>query len=160
MKIVKYQDCYAEAVKDLICDLQDYLIGLDECHIQMRLQDYREKCFDSMMDEIAENKGIIYLAIEDNKVLGFISGIVEVTDEFDSLFISLKKSGRITELCIEESSRSKGIGVKLLHETENYLKCQGCEFVYIEVFGPNKKAFNFYDKNGYNLRNIEVMKKI
>ena len=43
---------------------------------------------------------------------------------------------------------------------EEYFKSVECKAVLIDVFGYNLNAQNFYSKNGYKNRNIEIMKKI
>lgn len=47
----------------------------------------------------------------------------------------------------------------LLVDLQNYLVVY-CKRINIEVFGPNKKGLNFYEKNDYIIRNIIVSKKI
>ena len=42
---------------------------------------------------------------------------------------------------------------------EQYLKNLGCEDILIGVFGYNKDAIEFYKKNNYNTRYIEMTKK-
>lgn len=43
---------------------------------------------------------------------------------------------------------------------ERYFKSIGCQGILIDVFAYNENAQQFYYKNGYFNRNIEVMKKI
>ena len=53
-----------------------------------------------------------------------------------------------------------GIGKLLLKKIEEYFKSIDCKRINIEVFGPNKRGLNFYEKNGYIIRDIIVAKKI
>lgn len=48
----------------------------------------------------------------------------------------------------------------LLVELQEYFKSIHCKRITIEVFGPNKNAYNFYYKNGYIDRDIFVSKQI
>lgn len=43
---------------------------------------------------------------------------------------------------------------------EEYFKSINCKRVNIEVFGPNKKGLNFYEKNDYIIRDMIVSKKL
>ena len=70
------------------------------------------------------------------------------------------KRGRITELIVERAARGTGTGKALLREMEAYLKHMGCEAIAIDVFAPNQNAVEFYRRNGYEPRNIEVLKLI
>jgi GNAT superfamily N-acetyltransferase len=103
---------------------------------------------------------MIYVAVENSNVLGFIAGIVEEVNGVDKLTVNLSKFGRVEELCVTDKIRSNGVGTLLMNKMEDYLKSKDCNYIYIDVFGPNIGAQNFYNKKGYNLRNVEVMKKI
>lgn len=98
--------------------------------------------------------------MEDNKVLGFVFGIIEIKSEHEKLSINIDRNGRVEELCVTKNTRSKGIGTLLMNKIEEYFKDNKCDYVYIEVFGPNKLAQNFYYKNGYNMRDLELIKRI
>jgi hypothetical protein len=43
---------------------------------------------------------------------------------------------------------------------ENYLKAQGCDTVWLDVFAANTQAHSVYLKNGYVDREIGMLKKI
>ena len=47
-----------------------------------------------------------------------------------------------------------------MKKIEEYLKSAGCVRVTIEVYGPNKNALNFYDKNGYEVVEYYVTKRL
>lgn len=47
---------------------------------------------------------------------------------------------------------------KLLNEVESDLNSIGCKAILLEVFGYNINAINFYNKNGYNFRIIDMIK--
>ena len=67
------------------------------------------------------------------------------------------KRGRITELVVAKEYRGKHIGKKLLESMRDYLKSIGCEKIMIAVFGYNKNAIKFYEKNGYHMRMIDMI---
>ena len=45
MKIIEYNSKYDEQIKDLLVELQNYLIDIDYWHTQVMLPEYREGNF-------------------------------------------------------------------------------------------------------------------
>ncbi len=160
MKIIEYNSKYNEQLKDLLVELQNYLIDIDDWHTQVMLPEYREKSFIMDMEKVNTQKGKIYLALENNLITGLIMGIVDEKDEIDKLTNDCAKTGSVIELIVKNNVRGNGIGKLLLEKMEEYFKGINCKRINIEVFGPNKKGLNFYEKNGYIPRDIIVSKRI
>lgn len=158
--IIEYDMQYDEQIKDLLVELQNYLIDIDDWHTQVMLPEYRENSFKMDMKKIEKQNGKIYLAIENDIVIGLIMGVVEVKDEIDKLTNDCAKTGSVIELIVKNNIRGNGIGKSLLEKIEEYFKSINCKRINIEVFGPNKKGLNFYKKNDYITRDIIVSKKI
>lgn len=72
---------------------------------------------------------------EDDKLIGYISGITE------------HKWFYLTDLWIEEKHRRKGLGSKLLGMIESKAKTEGMEHIYLWTAGQINSLF--YEKNGY-----------
>ena len=147
--IIEYDMQYDEQIKDLLVELQNYLIDIDDWHTQVMLPEYRENSFKMDMKKIEKQNGKIYLAIENDIVIGLIMGVVEVKDEIDKLTNDCAKTGSVIELIVKNNIRGNGIGKSLLEKIEEYFKSINCKRINIEVFGPNKKGLNFYKKNDY-----------
>ena len=160
MKIVEYNNKYDEPIKDLLVELQKYLINIDDWNTQILKTNYREEYFKLDMELVKNQNGKIYLAQEDQDIVGLVIGIINKVDEVDRLTNDCKKTGNVIELIVSKNARGKGIGNKLLEKIEKYFISINCERISIEVFGPNKKALNFYQKNGYTTRDIFVSKNI
>ena len=158
--IIEYDMQYDEQIKDLLVELQNYLIDIDDWHTQVMLPEYRENSFKMDMKKIEKQNGKIYLAIENDIVIGLIMGVVEVKDEIDKLTNDCAKTGSVIELIVKNNIRGNGIGKSLLKKIEEYFKSINCKRINIEVFGPNKKGLNFYKKNDYITRDIIVSKRI
>ena len=158
--IVEYDTKYDEQIKDLLVDLQNYLIDIDNWHTQIMLPEYREKCFKMDMDKVKNQGGKIYLEVENDKVNGLIIGVVEEKDDIDKLTNDCAKTGSVIELIVKNNIRGNGIGKALLEKLEEYFKSIDCKRINIEVFGPNKKGLNFYEKNDYVIRDYIVSKKL
>lgn len=158
--IIEYNTEYKEQVKDLLVELQNYLIDIDDWHTQVMLPEYREKIFEMDINKVKKQNGKIYLSVDNGIVIGLIIGIVEEKDEIDKLTNDCAKTGSVLELVVESNIRGNGIGKSLLERIEEYFKSINCKRINIEVFGPNKKGLNFYEKNNYIIRDMIVSKKI
>jgi len=159
MEIIDYSSKYDEQIKDLLVELQEHIVKIDREQYNILTDKYREKYFKKTMEEIDKYEGKIFLAIESENLVGLIVGLINNEDESTYDFKAPKR-GRVTELVVSQKCRSKGIGKELLDTMENYFKGVGCKGVLIDVFAYNERAQEFYYKNGYFNRNIEVMKKI
>ena len=85
MQIIEYSPKYDEQIKDLLVELQNYLVDIDDWHTQVTLSEYRETYFKMDMDKVKTQNGKIYLAIAEGNVVGLIIGIVDEKDEIDKL---------------------------------------------------------------------------
>ena len=158
--IIEYDSKYDEQIKDLLVELQNYLIDIDDWHTQVMLPEYRENIFKMDMNKVRKQNGKIYLSLENNIVIGLVIGIVEEKDEIDKITNDCAKTGSILELIVKNNIRGNGIGKSLLEKMEEYFKSINCKRINIEVFGPNIKGLNFYEKNDYVIRDIIVSKRI
>lgn len=159
LKIVDYSSKYNEDIKDLLVELQEYIANLDREKYNILTNEYREKYFEKTLDEVNKYEGKIFLATEEEHVIGIIVGLINNEDESTYDFKAPKR-GRVTELIVSKKWQSNGVGKQLLNQMECYFKSIGCQGILIDVFAYNKNAQKFYYKNGYFNRNIEVMKKI
>ena len=95
-----------------------------------------------------------FIAVEDNKLVAVIMGIVGKYDKCDYLDYKCPKRGEITELVVLNRIRSGGLGQQLMKKMDDYFKSIGCEYVMIDVFAYNNLAINFYNKQGYHIRGL------
>lgn len=160
MKIVEYEEKYIDDVKDLLVELEEYILRIDEDELDQLHPEYRNKMVLIDLEEVNENNGKCFLAIEDEKVIGLIIGTVRKYDEYDYLDYKCPKCGEVTELVVAKETRGKGVGRKLMQVVEEYFKSIGCEYISIEVFAYNKNAIKFYESEGYHTRGLIDIKKI
>lgn len=160
MEIVEYSDKYLEDVKDLLVELEEYIVSIDKDELDQLHPEYREKMAILDLDEVREWNGKCYLAIEDGKAIGLIMGIIPGYDEYDYLDYKCPKRGEITELVVSKNIRSKGIGRELMKVMEDYFKANNCEYVLVDVFAYNDNAIKFYEKSGYHSRMLVDIKKL
>lgn len=160
MQIVEYENKYLEDVRDLLVELEDYIVSIDKDNLDIVHQEYREKMAIKDLEEVNNNEGMCYLALDDNKVVGLIMGCIFPYEEYDYLDYKCPRRGEITELIVNKKARSKGIGNLLMNKIEEYFKEKDCEYIFVEVFGYNDNAFKFYSKDGYHTRMNTMIKKI
>ncbi len=160
MKIIEYEDTYLEDVRDLLTELEKYIVSIDEDNLDQVHHEYHEKMALIDLKEVKENDGKCYLAIEDNRAIGLIMGTIPKYDKYDYLDYKCPKRGEITELIVTSKTRSKGVGKALINKIEEYFKSFGCEYVLVDVFAYNKNAIKFYENKGYHSRMYTNIKKL
>ena len=161
MQIVEYENKYLEDVKDLLVELEEYILSIDKDNLDQLHPEYREKMAILDLKAVQDFSGKCYLAInEDDKAIGLIMGTIPPYDEFDYLDYKCPKRGEITELIVTNKIRSKGIGQELINKMEEYFKSVGCEYVIVDVFAYNDIGKNFYNKKDYHARMETMIKKI
>ncbi len=160
MTIIEYEDKYLEDVKDLLVELEEYILTIDEDELDQLHPDYREKMALFDLKDVKDYAGKCYLAIENDKAIGLIMGTIPPYDENDYLDYKCPRRGRITELIVTSKIRSNGVGQALMNKMEDYFKSVGCEYIIVDVFAYNQNGINFYDKQGYHPRMHTEIKKI
>ena len=160
MPIIEYEKKYLEDVKDLLVELEEYILAIDEDNLDQLHPEYREKMALLDLQAIYENNGKCYLAIENEKAIGLIMGTIIKYDEYDYLDYKCPKEGEITELIVTAKTRNNGVGELLMKQMEEYFKSVGCEYILVDVFAYNKNGIKFYDKQGYHSRMYTNIKKI
>lgn len=160
MKIIEYEEKYLEDVKDLLVELEEYIISIDKEELDRLHPEYRDKMAILDLEEVKKYNGKCFLAIENDKVVGLIMGCVPEYDEFDYLDYKCPKRGEITELIVSKNVRSNGIGLLLMKELEEYFISVGCEYILVDVFAYNNIGINFYNKTGYHNRMHTMIKKL
>jgi len=160
MQIIEYEDRFLDDVKNLLVELEEYIIKVDEDGLDQLHSEYKDKMALLDLKTIKDNNGKCYLAIQNNMVIGLIMGYVRTYDEFDYLDYKCPKSGVISEFIVSEKVRSKGIGKQLINKMEEYFKSINCEYILLECFAYNKSAINFYKNQGYHTRMLVNIKKL
>lgn len=160
MKIIEYEEKYLEDVRDLLTELEEYIVTIDKDELDQVHSDYHEKMALVDLEEINKNNGICYLAIENDKTVGLIMGTIPPYSANDYLDYKCPKRGIITELIVTSKIRSNGVGQALMEKIEEYFKLNNCKYVLVDVFAYNENAINFYNKKGYHHRMYTDIKKL
>lgn len=115
---------------------------------------------DKMIKVSEKKQGAIFLACDDKKVVGFISGYVDEQDADEKMETIPAIPGVIGEFYVSDQYRGQQIGRQLLAKMEQYLKASGSTIIRFPVFAPNAVARRFYEKAGYTERLIYIMKEL
>ena len=121
MKIIEYEEKYLEDVRNLLTELEEYILTIDKDNLDQLHPEYHEKMALLDLEEVENNNGKCYIAIENDKAIGLIMGIVINFDKYDYLDYKCPKEGEITELIVTKKIRSKGVGQALMNKMETYL---------------------------------------
>ena len=160
MEIIEYEEEYLEDVKNLLTELNEYIVFIDKDNLSKTHPEYHEKMAIIDLEKVNKNNGKCYLAIIHKKVVGLIMGTIRAYDSYDYLDYKCPKEGIITELIVTKSMRSNGVGQALMKQMEIYFKEVGCEYVLVDVFAYNENAINFYKQKGYHPRMYTNIKKL
>lgn len=160
MQIIEYEDKYLEDIRDLLTELEEYIVSIDKDQLDQVHPEYHEKMALVDLEDVKNNNGICYLAIETDKPIGLIMGTIPPYDEYDYLDYKCPKRGIITELVVTSKIRSKGVGQALINKMEEYFKLNQCDYVLVDVFAYNEIGKKFYNKNGYHHRMYTDIKKL
>lgn len=154
----EYQEEDRARIKTLFDDFQDYLVVLDSWHRLRRLPGCGTQFLDETLKEVLGQQRVLYVALADNMIAGFVVGTIEKLH--DRLDVIDSTVGRITELYVDAAFRGQGIGTQLMEHVERYFRTNRCDVSKVEVFVPNIPARRLYEKFGYQHRDIDSMKKL
>jgi ribosomal protein S18 acetylase RimI-like enzyme len=160
VKITEFKKSETSGLVNLMEILQDYIADIDPLHRIRRSPEYGRIYTDSLLKKIKLSTGKIYLAKQDQSILGCIAGAIEIQNEAERAGIIPSKAGRVLDLIVRDGYRGQGIGTKLMSAMEDYFRVNGCDIVRIEVFVPNIQAHAFYTLNQYTNRTYDMVKPI
>ena len=64
MQVIEYEDKYLEDVKDLLVELEEYIVSIDKDNLDQVHPEYREKMAIIDLEEVKNNNGKCYIAVE------------------------------------------------------------------------------------------------
>ena len=140
--------------------LQDYIVSVDPLKRVLREPRFGELYTNWLLEVMREQKGIIYFAEAEGKIVGCVSGMLPPPSLHEQAGGIPSKHGRVQELYVDDKYRERGIGRALMKKMEDYFHKNGCDAVCVEVFAPNENAQEFYKSCGYFERDISLMKRI
>ncbi len=157
----EYRDEDYQALVGCLRGLQGFVHALDPLEHLRAIHDFNAEAYtDSLLASVSKKQGQIFLADHDGKVTGCVAGWVIPDEDVDLVSHHPSKTGRVFELFVDESVRGKRVGAGLMSAMELYFLEKGCDSVRLEVFSPNKDAYAFYRKIGYDDRCVDMIKPL
>ena len=147
-------------------ELQKYFSEIDRTHESLPYTDMDDahRYMQKMLDDVENMNGKVFVAEENNQVIGFIQGVIikhkKGDDEIYDLSHNPSKDGWIGLLFVEPEYRGSGVGRELLDKMKNYFKSRGCTSVRLLVLSDNTHAVSVYKKNGFLCHDLEMVLKI
>ena len=105
-----------------------------------------EKHYSYLKERLENNEAFIFVACDDentDKIIGFVLNYVT----FSSL--ALNKIVILNDLFVDSSARKKGIGEKLISQTETFAKEIGSHTIRLRTAKTNNAAQKLYHKMGF-----------
>lgn len=149
-----------DSLVSLMDKFNQYIQSVDDKHRTDFKPESSEYFTDKMIKLAQDKDGVIYVACDQEKVIGFISGYIDSQDQDEKMETIPAKPGVVGELFVIDEYRGKKIGKQLLSRMENYLKNKSCDIVRFAVFAPNTSARRFYEHVGYGERIVYIMKEL
>lgn len=157
--IEEYCEAQADEMKDLLVELQQYLASLDKRGVLVLKDNFRDGCFNYVLDEVKKHDGKIFVARKEGNLIGTVVCKVFQGGGEAEYTTSCPKIGFISDLVVTKSERGNGVGKALLSRAEKYFAEKNCKYTQLEVFALNTQAFEFYEKLGYEVNCYYLSKK-
>ena len=107
MQIIEYDPKYDENIKELLIELHNYLIDIDNWHALVMKPEFKEGTFNMDLKKVKNQEGKIYLAKDEENIVGLIICIVDEKDEEDILTNDCARTGVVLELVVNYKYRRK-----------------------------------------------------
>ena len=106
-----------------------------------------------MKEYIQNEKAIVYGAVENEKLMGFVWGYTyPFREDTNRLYVSI--------IHVSNACRSRGIGKQLLSALETEAKKIGYSAIFLHTEAFNTGAIHFYEREGFLKERIQLAKII
>ena len=109
---------------------------------------------DSEDDILAYNRDYFYVALDDETVVGYVTGEVKTNgkDNYMNVFLANTKYLRVNDLYIAPDYRNKNIGAELLNVVEQKAKNNRVKHIFLSSATMDAESVRrFYEKNGFKI---------
>lgn len=147
MKIVPYDKCFRDQVIALTLDAWRPVFPKTRADVPLFVcenfwpQGWEIRQANDVGAHIDSNPGEIWLAMEDDVLLGFVGAAIHPED----------RMGEVTIIAVSPDHQQRGIGKALLAFAESYIKGKGMKMVMVETVGDSghEPARKTYESHGY-----------
>ncbi len=141
VQIEEYRERYREDTENLLLLLR---LGTDQS---------ASECLKAIENDTAEHNGKMFVAVQNDRVVGFIAGILGQSD--DGTLI-----GKTIKFIVLKDDENQSISQALLARLEDYYQEINCALADIELQMPNLNSLHFYLKSGYDIQFLRLLKWI
>ena len=118
----------------LIKDERQYDLGIDENFIVTNMYE----------NYIEDPNKLIIVAEENNKIVGYLYGIIKPNDDSYKYIIA-----KLDALYIDNNYRNKGIATSLIDHFKKWAISKSAHKIEVSVWSKNIKAKRLYEKNNF-----------
>jgi len=97
----------------------------------------------------------VLVAIVNNSIVGYLAGSIEEKGSYEEI-----QYGEINNMFINDESRGLGIGKSLINTFKEYCREKNILNIKVVASYKNKKAIEFYHKNGFEEFDLTLTTKI
>lgn len=98
---------------------------------------------------------MVITATHEDKMVGFAAGNIRLSPNY----LGNEKIGYISHVFVNDNYKRQSIGNKLLAELEICFIDRSVNRIELEVLTENKSAYKFWEKMGYKLDNLRMIKE-
>ena len=155
--IREYRESDAEAMLSLIRQLQAHEVALYD---RMKpVADMGTWYIDLLKKQCAKDEGVILIAEEDDKALGYATILTNVVEDGSDDEVAYNYA-HVGDLVVSKEARRRGIGKLLLQECERRARIAGREELRIAVLALNDGARETYRSFGFADLHIRMRKML
>ncbi len=146
-----------KATADDINETAEIYKELHEHHIQLRPDFYRSPDAEFYRAQLAEQLDYVFVIEDGGVIQGYAILYIDVRD--DCIHIARKRC-YVDQFAVKGKFRRQGIGGKLMQFIREYALENDCTVIELGVWYENYDAVDFYGKNGFVPRTLNLELKL
>ena len=151
VKLIPYSSELKTKLTEYLDKNRKYNVELDPLKLRTYESEWAFHETQKIINALESSTGQVYFIALANEIIGFLYYYID--DD-------VKRTVHVSKIYIDQDYRNRGYGTDVIQQIEMILKDLGYKYISINVFIPNTKAVNLYNKLGYNSRFMDMLKKI
>jgi ribosomal protein S18 acetylase RimI-like enzyme len=164
MIIRDYEEKDYEQLVEMIDEFNSYIASIDTKKLvrDFKNRDEAKAYTDQSLKDAHESDGFCYVAEENDRMVGFIQGIVDKNDK--DMLTKLSHvpfyDGWIGEFYVKPELRGTGLGSELIDKAYAHFRSKNCRHCCLLVLCDNKNAIDIYKTMGFENRYLDLIKEL
>ena len=146
-----------KATADDINQTAEIYKELHEHHIQIRSDFYRSPDMDFYRRQLAEQLDYVFVIEDGGVIQGY--AILYIDGRDDCIHVARRRC-YVDQFAVKKGFRRQGIGSKLMQFIREYALENDCMVIELGVWYENYDAVDFYGKNGFVPRTLNLELKL